>query len=148
MTALDLGDDARDAEMVWGANLAVRRRSFAAHGVFDPGLNYCGDEEDCERRVRAAGARIRYRATAGVEHRRAGADARELNLAPAAWRRGSNARRYDERKRTAPSLRRELRVLAGCLWHLVRYRCANGIGLTATSAGRLKALLDGRKKRR
>jgi translation initiation factor IF-1 len=32
----------------------------------------------------------------------------------------------------------ELRVLAGCVLHGFRYRCGNGILLTAHSAGRLR----------
>ncbi|MDP9378155.1 MAG: glycosyltransferase [Actinomycetota bacterium] len=142
VTALDLGPADRDAELVWGANLAVRRRAIERYGLFDPALNYCGDEEDWEHRLRAAGRRIRYLARAGVDHRRAGSDARTRNLSRAAWYRGYHARRYDERKQTAPSLGRELRVLGGCLWHTARYRCVNGIPLTAMSAGRIKALVE------
>lgn len=140
ITALDLGPHDRDAEFAWGANLALRRRAVERHGGFDPALNHCGDEEDWERRLRAAGGRIRYLAAAGVDHRRAGADARLGSVARAAWHRGYHARRYDERKATAPSPARELRVLVGCVWHTGRHRCGNGIALAAMSAGRIAAL--------
>ena len=47
----------------------ARARSAASTRALDLG----GDEEDWQRRLRAAGGRIRYVAAAGVDHRRAGA---------------------------------------------------------------------------
>ena len=44
--------------------------------MFDAARSGPGDEEEWERRLRAAGGRIRYVAAAGVDHRRTGADAR------------------------------------------------------------------------
>ena len=138
VTTLDLGAEDRDAELVWGANLAVRRGALARVGGFDPARSGPGDEEEWERRLRAAGGRILYVAGAGVDHRRAGADARIRGLARAGWHRGRHARRFDEAKGTAPSLAGELRTLTGCVWHTGRYRCGNGIVLTAQTAGRLR----------
>jgi GT2 family glycosyltransferase len=138
VTTLDLGPADRDADLVWGANLTVRRAAFDRVGPFDPALSGPGDEEEWERRLRAAGGRIRYVAAAGVDHRRTGADARIHGLSRAAWYRGRHSRRFDEAKGTAPSLAGELRTLAGCVWHTGRYRCGNGIVLTAQTAGRLR----------
>ena len=79
---------------MWGANLALRRaRGRDASARFDPALDWAGDEEDWQRRLRAAGGRIRYVAAAGVDHRRAGEDARLGRLARAAYVRGRAARR-------------------------------------------------------
>ena len=50
-----------------------------------------GDEEDWLSRLRAAGGRIRYLAEAGVDHRRAGRDARIGALARANYHRGRRA---------------------------------------------------------
>src|SRR5206468_2826417 len=75
------------------------------------------------------------------DHRRAGDDARLRALAAAAYRRGAASRRFDAFKRSEPSLARELRVLAGCCVHALRFRCANGIVLAAHSLGRLRAAL-------
>ncbi len=141
ITALDLGSADRDAEFVWGANMAVRRAAVERIGGFDPALNWAGDEEDWQRRLRAAGGRIRYVAAAGVDHRRAGADARLGRLARAAHARGRAARRWDRVKGTAPSRGAEARVLAGCVWHTGRRRCGNGIVLAAMAAGRLQEAL-------
>ena len=141
MTTLDLGPDDRDAEFVWGANLTLRRRALERAGGFDPGLDLYGDEEDWQRRLKAAGGRIRYVAAAGVDHRRTGADARIGGLSRAAYGRGRNSRRYDARKGVAPPVAAELRTLAGCLWHIVRRRCGNGIVLTALTLGRLREAL-------
>jgi len=141
VTTLDLGPDDRDAELVWGANLTVRRAALDRVGWFDPARSGPGDEEEWERRLRAAGGRIRYVAAAGVDHRRTGADARIAGLARAAWHRGRHGRRFDEAKGTAPGLAGELRTLAGCVWHTARFRCGNGIVLTAQTAGRLSAAL-------
>jgi GT2 family glycosyltransferase len=141
ITSLDLGAHDRDADFAWGANFALRRSAIARIGGFDEQLNFCGDEEDWQRRLRAAGGRVRYVAAAGVDHRRAGADARLGALMRAAHQRGRHARRYDERKGTAPPLGAELRVLAGCAWHAARRSCANGVVLAAMSAGRLRTAL-------
>ena len=138
ITTLDLGAADRDATLVWGANLAVRRAALDRVGPFDPALSGPGDEEEWERRLVAAGGRIRYVAAAGVDHRRAGPDARIRGLSRAGWHRGRHARRFDRRKGTAPGLAAELRTLAGCVWHTGRYRCGNGIVMAATSAGRLR----------
>ncbi len=148
VTTLDLGDADRDAELVWGANLAVRRAALDRVGPFDPALSGPGDEEEWERRLRAAGGRIRYVAAAGVDHRRAGADARIRGLARAGWHRGRQARRFDRAKGTTPPVAAELRTLAGCVWHTGRRRCGNGIVMAATSAGRLREALAERPSRR
>ncbi len=79
---------------------------------------------------------------AGVDHRRTGNDARIEGLAKAAYGRGRNSRRYDARKGVAPPVAAELRTLAGCLWHIVRRRCGNGIVLTALTLGRLREALQ------
>ena len=143
VTSLDLGPADRDAELVWGANLAVRRTAVERIGPFDPGRSGPGDEEEWERRLHAAGGRIRYVAAAGVDHRRAGADARIAALSRAAWHRGRHGRRFDEEKGVAPPLPGELRTLAGCVWHVARRRCGNGIVLTAQTAGRIREALAG-----
>jgi glycosyltransferase involved in cell wall biosynthesis len=141
LTTLDLGEQDADAEMVWGANMTLRRRALSPAGRFDPALSGPGDEEDWLRHLVAAGGRIRYLAKAGVDHRRAGRDARIPALVRAAYQRGRHSRRYDVRKGTAPPLNGEIRTLACCIWHIGRYRCGNGIVLTAQTAGRLREAL-------
>jgi GT2 family glycosyltransferase len=143
VTTLDLGPQDVEAELVWGANLALRRRALERVGTFDPARSGPGDEEEWERRLRAAGGRILYVAAAGVDHRRAGADARLPALARAAYRRGRASRRYDAEKCGAPSPARELRTLAGCLWHAGRRRCGTGLVLAAHTAGRLQEVMNG-----
>jgi GT2 family glycosyltransferase len=146
VTTLDLGPADRDADLVWGANLTLRRAAVERIGPFDPARSGPGDEEEWEHRLRAAGGRIRYVAAAGVDHRRTGADARIRGLSRAAWHRGRYARRFDEAKGTAPGVAGELRTLAGCVWHTGRYRCGNGIVLTAQTAGRLREALGEPKR--
>jgi glycosyltransferase involved in cell wall biosynthesis len=140
ITTLDLGAFDRDCALVWGANMALRRRAVDRAGRFDEALSGPGDEEDWERRYVAAGGRIRYLAAAGVEHRRVAGDATLASLARAAYRQGRASRRFDARKRQAPSLPAELRTFAGCVWHIGRRRCLNGIIMTAHAAGRLRGL--------
>ena len=141
ITFLDLGTEDRDAERVWGANMAIRRAAFERIGAFDPALDLYGDEEDWQARLLAAGGRIRYVAAAALDHRRAAPDATLAALARAARRRGRNSRRFDARRGTAPALAGEFRVLAGCLWHAARRRCANGLVMAAHSAGRVQEAL-------
>ncbi len=137
ITTLDLGVADMEADMVWGANMAIRRSAFERMGPFDEAVGGHGDEEDWLQALRAGGGRIVYLAGAGVDHRRAGADARLRALARAAYHRGRAARVTDERRGTAPPLLSEVRVLAGCGWHIVHYRCPQGAIMGAHSAGRL-----------
>jgi glycosyltransferase involved in cell wall biosynthesis len=138
ITTLDLGPSDREAEMVWGANLAVRRSAIERIGPFDESIvSPHGDEEEWLERLRGAGGQIRYIAAAGLDHRRSAADGRLGRLARAAYVRGQAARASDERRRRAPGLTRELRVLAGCGWHTVRRACPQGVVMGAHSAGRV-----------
>lgn len=137
ITTLDLGRDDVEAKVVWGANLAIRRRAFDRIGPFDEAVSSHGDEEDWLIALRAAGGRIVYLGAAGVDHRRTGADARMPALAHAAYRRGRAARVTDQRRGVAPGLLRELRNLAGCAWHTVHFACPQGAIMGAHSAGRV-----------
>src|SRR3954447_8982026 len=142
VTALDLGPEDREAEFVWGANMAIRRDAFERIGPFDERLSGAGDEEDWQRRLRAAGGRIAYVAAAGVDHRRNGRDARLPALSRAAYHRGRAARRYDAFKGAPPPLAAELRAVGGCPSHAVRRGCGVGVVLCALTAGRLAEALD------
>jgi len=141
ITALDLGPADRDVELVWSANMAIRRRALERVGPFEETIRGRGEEEDWERRYAALGGRIRYLAAARIVHRRAGADARLTALVRSAYALGRTARRYDMRKGAAPTLRTELRVLAGCAVHVVRRRCPNMIAIGAHAAGRVREAL-------
>src|SRR5829696_5815264 len=138
ITTLDLGREDREAEMVWGSNFAVRRSAVERIGPFDESIvRPHGDEEEWLLRLRAAGGRIVYLAAAGLDHRRTAADSRLRPLARAAYVRGRAARATDRSRGAAPSLARELRVLAGCGWHTVRRACPQGIVMGAQAAGRV-----------
>ena len=145
ITTLDLGPEDREADFVWSANMAVRRSAFERVGGFDEDVPIYGDEEEWLMRLHAAGGRVAYVAAAGLEHRRAGADARLRSLATAEYRRGRAARSSDRRKGVAPTLAHELRDLAGAGWHTVRRRCPQGLVMGAHSAGRLAETLGGRR---
>jgi GT2 family glycosyltransferase len=142
ITNLDLGPQDVDAELVWSANMAIRAAALARVGPFDERIHGRGEEDEWERRYAAAGGRIRYLAAAGLDHRRARADATLVRLSRAAYALGRTARRNDARKGLYPSLRSELRTLAGCVWHIVRRRCAIGVVMAAEVAGRIRETLD------
>ena len=147
ITALDLGPADREVELVWSANMALRRRALERAGPFDERFSTGGDEEEWLRRLRAAGGRVVYLAAAGLDHRRAGDDARLRALMLSAYRRGRNMRAYDSMRERAPGLPRELRVLAGCGWHTVRRACPQGLVMGAHSAGRVvEALRPGARR--
>lgn len=141
ITTLDIGPHDAEVPMVWGANLAIRRAALERLGPFDEAIAGHGDEEDWLLALRAAGGRIVYLAAAGVDHRRAGADAGLRRLARGAYHRGRAARISDQRRGTAPTVAREVRVLAGCAWHTVHYACPQGVIMGAHSAGRLAEAL-------
>lgn len=147
ITTLDLGPADCDAQYVWGANMALRRRAYELAGPFDEGLAGRGDEEEWERRYAARGGRVRYVAGAAVTHRRSREDARLARLCAAAYALGRTARRNDVAKHAAPPAWLELRVLVGCAWHTIRRRCAYGIVMGAHSTGRLREMLAQRSGR-
>ena len=148
ITSLDLGESDRDAELVWGANMALRRRALELAGPFDESLSGRGDEQEWELILRARGGTVRYVAGAGLDHRRTAADSRLRRLAAAAYVQGREARRFDARQRSEPSMASELRTLAGCVWHVFRRRCLNGVVLAAHSAGRIREAVDAGPARR
>ena len=138
VTTLDLGSEDREAERVWGANMAVRRSALERVGWFDDSIvRPHGDEEEWIERLQAAGGKAVYLARAGLDHRRAGKDLRLRSLTRAAYARGRAARASDLRRGAAPPVGRELRVLAGCGWHTLRRACPQGVIMGAHSAGRL-----------
>jgi glycosyltransferase involved in cell wall biosynthesis len=143
ITTLDRGAVDRDVELVWSANMAIRRQAVQAVGRFDESIRVRGDEEDWERRYIAQGGRVRYVAAAGLEHRRTARDARVDRLARAAYVQGRASRRYDVHKQSQPTVAAELRVLFGCLWHTFRRGCVNGVVLAAHAAGRLREAAAG-----
>ncbi len=141
ITTLDAGPDDREIDVVWGANMGANRSAFELAGMFDAGVPYGFDEDMWERRLRERGGTVMYVARAGLVHRRDARDARLGPLMRSAYRRGRSLRRYIEHRGQAPSAARELRVLVGCVWHIFRRRCGNGLLLTAHSAGRVRELL-------
>jgi glycosyltransferase involved in cell wall biosynthesis len=142
ITTLDLGPSDIEAEMVWGANFAVRRSAVERIGDFDETLDRGhGDEEEWLMRLRAAGGRIVYLAEAGLDHRRSAGDSGLGSLARAAYHRGRGARSSDLRRGDAPALASELRILAGCGWHTVRRACPQGVVMGAHAAGRVMEAL-------
>ncbi len=164
ITALDLGPrDTDGVRYAWGANMAVRRAALERVGPFDVTLRDGGDEQEWQDRLAAVRGRERgwggrapnpraavadgdrngsggalYVAAAALDHRRTGADAGLRALARTAHARGRAARRFDARGGRAPSLLRELTTLAGCVGHVVRYRCPAGLTMVAHSLGRLR----------
>jgi glycosyltransferase involved in cell wall biosynthesis len=141
ITSLDHGPADRDVELVWGANMAIRRAALKRIGPFDESIYGRGEEEDWQRRFARAGGVVRYLAGAGLVHRRASADCTVRSLATTSYRLGRSARRYDGRKGELPSVGAELTTFAGCIWHIFRRRCLNGIALAAHAAGRLREAL-------
>jgi len=144
ITSLDLGPEDREADLVWSANMLLRRSAFERIGPLDERFSTGGDEEEWLRRLHAAGGRVIYLAGAALDHRRAGDDARLRSLMRSAYRRGRNMRAYDRMRGTAPAFGGELRVLAGCGWHTVRRACPQGLVAGAHSAGRLVEAVRGR----
>lgn len=136
LTTLDLGPEDRDCDLVWGANMAIRRSAFERIGRFDEGIGGGGDEEDWLERLRAEGGTVMYLAAAGLDHRRSGPDSRLAPLMRGAYVRGRAVRKWDARRGRAPRLGEELRVLAGCGWHTVRRGCTQGLVMGAHSLGR------------
>jgi glycosyltransferase involved in cell wall biosynthesis len=146
ITTLDCGPEDRDAGLVWGANMAIRRCAFGRVGAFDESIFGRGDEQEWEARYLGGGGRIRYIARAGLDHRRSASDARLRVLTATAYRHGREARRNDLRAGKPRPIQRELRTVIGCAWHLVRRRCAYGIVMGARAAGSVHEALAERRR--
>jgi GT2 family glycosyltransferase len=145
ITTLELGDRDVPAAFAWGVNMAIRRAALRRVGPFDTSLEYGGDEQEWQERLRTErpGSEVLYVAGAAVEHRRAGSDARLRSLCATAYARGRAARRLDARRGRAPSPARELTTLARCLAHVVVRACPAGLTMAAHSCGRLReAILE------
>lgn len=153
------GESDREVDLVFAGNMAIRRSALERVGPFAeslglyadeagriaratsgaaPAAGFFGDEEEWQDRYRAGGGRILYVAAARLDHVRSGAAARTSALVRAAYGRGKVARRWSQSRGRAPSLARELRVLAGSAWHLVARRCMNGLLFAADAAGRVR----------
>lgn len=143
VTTLDLGPDDREADLVWSANMLIRRGAIELAGEFDESLPTGGDEEEWLRRLAERGGKVMYIAAAPIDHRRVGDDARLRSLMRSAYHRGYNLRGFNERYGHAPGLGHELRVFAGCGWHVVRRGCPQGLIAGAHSAGRIRRALGG-----
>jgi glycosyltransferase involved in cell wall biosynthesis len=141
ITTLDLGDADVEAQLVWSANMLLRRSALELAGEFDESLPTGGDEEEWQRRLASRGGKVVYVAAAAIDHRRVGDDARLRSLMRSAYHRGYNLRGFDETHHKAPPMGRELRVLAGCGWHTLRRGCPQGLIMGAHSAGRVKRAL-------
>ena len=140
ITALDLGGQDTDTRYAWGANMAIRRAALKRIGPFEVALEYGGDEQEWQDRLRAADpdSEVLYVAGAAIEHRRSGPDAQLRSLARAAYARGRASRRFDVFRGEAPPRARELLTLGGCCGHVLRRRCPAGLVTVAHSAGRLR----------
>ncbi|HET9073071.1 MAG TPA: glycosyltransferase [Solirubrobacteraceae bacterium] len=141
ITALDLGPGDCDTRYVWSANMAIRRRAHTRVGPFLEAIHGRGEEEEWLDRLHRGGGRVRYVAAAAVRHRRTGDDARLSALARAGFALGASARANDVRKAAAPTLRGELRLLAGALWHTLARRCGYGVVFCAHALGRISETL-------
>jgi len=150
ITSLDLGPRDTPTRFAWGANMAIRRAALDRVGHFEVSLEYGGDEQEWQERLRAErpgngdahASTVLYVAGAALAHRRNAADARLRPLCRAAFARGKAARRFDAWRGEAPPLARELATLTGCLGHVVRRRCPAGLTMVAHSGGRLRETLQ------
>jgi GT2 family glycosyltransferase len=144
ITSLDLGPEDTLTRYAWGANMAIRRAALERVGPFDVSLEHGGDEQEWQERL---GEEALYVAAAALHHRRSPEDARLRSLCRAAYARGRASRRFDAWRKEAPSMAGELCTFAGCIGHVVRYRCPAGLTMVAHSAGRAREAVCARARR-
>ena len=126
-----------EAEMVWGANFAVRRSAFERIGHSTRRATACTATRRtgccaCARPAAGSCTSPAPALTTGATR-----TTRRWALSRVAFERGRAARETDLRRGTAPGLARELRVLVGCGWHTLRRACPQGVVMGANSAGRV-----------
>ena len=128
ITTLDLGAEDREAEMVWGANFAVRRSAVDRIGEFDESFDRGhGDEEDWLHAAARRGRADRLSGRRGTRPPPRGGRlrprlARARRVPPRPRARGRATGVTARRRRVA----RELRDAGGRGWHTVRRACPQG----------------------
>jgi GT2 family glycosyltransferase len=123
VTTLDHGPVDRYVDVVFGANFAVRRSTFARIGGFQGDMSGPGDEVEWILRLRRAGGLVRYVADAGVLHTRFADDVTLKKLMKTSLGRARHGADFDVRlgivEPLPDVLRRALRFSA----HAVLFRC-------------------------
>lgn len=146
-TELDLGDEERDDALVWGANMAVRKKAIDQIGPFDERLVHY-DEHEWEERLLDAGGRIVYVPDAWLWHRRTSESLGLWTLMKNRFKRGYSAMRYFEVRGITLSTSYEIYMIPRHLAHALRRRCAWGLLAAAASLGRLYGLARHKSVRR
>lgn len=124
ITAVDHGPADRDVDLVYGANMAVRRTAVEAIGGFAEELGTSqGDEVDWILRLRASGGRVRYIAGARVLHTRFAEDISARGLMSGAWTRGRQRLAFDDRWGDRKPLTRVLESGTRSAGHALVHRC-------------------------
>lgn len=136
VTTLDRGPSDRWVDVVYGANMAIRRSAAERVGPFDEGFRLHGDEIEWQLRLRRDGGLVRYVAGARVLHSREPEDVTLRALVRSAYQRGRGSERLygagpsPNRARVAARVPRRL-------GHALRRGCLIGV---VNAAGALGAL--------
>ena len=134
---MDLGHRDRAAVHVLGGNAAVRREAFERVGFLSESLSGWGDEEEWQRRLRAAGGTVGYVADAWVWHRKTSVSLRLTALLVSRFKRGVKQTQFRCHQREAVKSRSEFVPFFRGLGHAVRCRCCWGLLAASESAGRV-----------
>lgn len=145
---LDLGREAGPTNVVWGANMAVRREALERVGPFDPHLLLYHEELEWQHRLRAAGGTVAYLPDAWVWHRRRSSDLRVRRLLTTSFAKGRGRMSFAAATGRGGSPRPALARLPRALAHAAVRRCWWGIFEAATEIGFLYELLRRRAERR
>lgn len=123
ITHLDHGPADRYVDLVYSANLAVRRRAFERVGPFDEEQPIYGDETEWLLRFRANGGLVRYVAAMRAYHTRFASDLSVRGMLAAATHRGRNIARFEVQQQIGRSLPETAGFAARMAGHAVRRRC-------------------------
>lgn len=136
-TVLELGPQARPVDVVYGANMTIRRSAVAQVGPFDEALSGPGDETEWQQRYRSQQGEVMYLPEAWVVHRRVfEAFSWRVELR-ARFRAGvkyaRNSRRFGRKLKPGTELLRACRGVG----HALKERCAFGLMAAGTNLGRI-----------
>ena len=126
VSVLDHGPNDRYCDVVWGANLAIRRSAFDRVGLFRPNMSGPGDEVEWILRLRRAGGLVRYIADAEAVHTRFADDVTVKKLMKTTVARARHGAAFDLELGIVEPLYDVLRRAVRSTAHAILFRCWSG----------------------
>jgi GT2 family glycosyltransferase len=138
---MDFGTQDSAISHVFGANMVLRRWALDQVGLFDERLCGWGDEEEWQRRYKAAGGSVMYVADAGLWHRKTAKSLKLPALLRVWFKRGIKQIEFRQHQQEPFWMLQDIEGLARGMAHFATSGCCWGLMSASESAGRTWAQL-------